>query len=81
MKKTSCIAALALLLIAAPVFAASYWVITKDGARYEAKSKWTIVNGKAMVTLVNGNVLSLDPNVIDAAKSDERAHSNELSPE
>ena len=71
MKKTSCVAALALLLIAAPVFAASYWVVTKDGSRYEAKSKWTIANGKAMITLVNGNVLSLDPNSIDAAKSDE----------
>jgi hypothetical protein len=46
-------------------------VVTKDGSRYEAKSKWTIVNGKAMVTLVTGNVLSLDPNVIDAPKSEE----------
>lgn len=71
MKKTSCVAAFVLILIAAPALAASYWVVTKDGARYEAKSKWTIVNGKAMVTLVNGNVLSLDPNVIDVAKSDE----------
>jgi hypothetical protein len=71
MKKTSCIAVFAFLLIATQSFAASYWVVTKDGSRYEAKSKWTVVNGKAMVTLVNGNVLSLDPNVIDAAKSEE----------
>lgn len=71
MKKTHFAAALAMLFIASQIFAASYWVVTKDGSRYEAKSKWTIVNGKAMVTLVNGNVLSLDPNVIDAAKSEE----------
>ncbi|MGH9418594.1 MAG: hypothetical protein ACRD3J_01365, partial [Thermoanaerobaculia bacterium] len=71
MKKTSCAAVFAFLLIATQSLAASYWVVTRDGSRYEAKSKWTIVNGKAMVTLVNGNVLSLDPNVIDVAKSEE----------
>jgi hypothetical protein len=71
MKKTSFAAVFASLLIATQSFAANYWVVTKDGSRYEAKSKWTIVNGKAMVTLVNGNVLSLDPNGIDVAKSEE----------
>jgi len=70
MKKTF-IAAVLAAAIATQLAAASYWVVTKDGARYEAKSKWTMVNGKAMVTLVNGNVMQLDPNIIDAAKSEE----------
>jgi hypothetical protein len=70
MRKPAIVAALA-VVIATQLVAASYWVVTKDGARYEAKTKWTMVNGKAMVTLVNGNVMSLDPNVIDVAKSEE----------
>lgn len=70
MKKTWIVAALASLM-AMQLFAASYWVVTKDGSRYEARSKWTIVNGKAMITLVNGNVMALDPASIDVAKSEE----------
>jgi hypothetical protein len=70
MKKTLIAAALA-LLAATEVFAASYWVVMKDGARYEARAKWTVVNGKAMITLTTGNVLSLDPSAIDVAKSEE----------
>ncbi|HEX9459864.1 MAG TPA: hypothetical protein VGA84_11995 [Thermoanaerobaculia bacterium] len=59
------------ILIATQTFAASYWVVTRDGTRYEAKAKWTMVNGKAMITLVNGTVMSLDPGAIDVAKSEE----------
>lgn len=70
MKKPFIVAALA-VVIATQLFAASYWVVTKDGARYEAKTKWTMVNGKAVITLVNGNVMALDPNTIDVAKSEE----------
>jgi hypothetical protein len=70
MKKTMIIAAL-VATVAMQTFAASYWVVLKDGTRYEAKSKWSVVNGKAVVNLVNGSVLSLDANAIDAAKSDE----------
>jgi len=58
-------------VVAIPAFAASYWVVLKDGTRYEAKSKWTVVNGKAVLNLVNGTVLNLDPNVINVAKSEE----------
>ena len=58
-------------VIAIPAFAASYWVVLKDGTRYEAKTKWTVVNGKAMLNLVNGSVLALDPNSINVAKSEE----------
>jgi hypothetical protein len=70
MKKTMIVAAL-VATVAMQSFAASYWVVLKDGTKYEAKSKWTVVNGKAVVNLVNGNVLSLDANAIDPAKSEE----------
>src|SRR4051812_1389618 len=70
MKKPLVIAIVA-AVIATQLVAASYWVVTKDGSRYEAKTKWTMVNGKAMITLVNGNVMALDPNTIDVAKSEE----------
>jgi hypothetical protein len=70
MKKPLIVAALA-VLITTQTFAASYWVVTRDGSRYEAKAKWTMVNGKAMITLVNGNVMTLDPGSIDVAKSEE----------
>jgi hypothetical protein len=70
MKKPFILAALA-VLIATQTFAASYWVVTKDGTHYEAKAKWTTVNGKAMITLVSGTVISLDPGAIDVAKSEE----------
>ncbi len=64
------VAALA-VVIAIPTFASSYWVVLKDGTRYEAKAKWTVVNGKAVLNLVNGSVLNLDPNAINVAKSEE----------
>jgi hypothetical protein len=70
MKKPFIVAILA-ILVAMQTFAASYWVVMKDGARYEAKSKWTTANGKAVIALVNGNVMSVDPNAIDVAKSEE----------
>ena len=70
MKKTAIFAAL-IVLAAMQTLASNYWVVTKDGARYEAKSKWTVVNGKAMISLVNGNVISVDPSAIDVAKSEE----------
>lgn len=60
-----------LSLIAVPSFA-SYIVVMKDGAtRYEAKAKYTVVNGKALIRLENGQTLQLDPSLIDERKSDE----------
>jgi hypothetical protein len=70
MKKALILAALA-LFATTQLFAASYWVVMKDGSRYEARAKWTVVNGKALITLKNGSVLSLDPAAIDVAKSEE----------
>ena len=69
MKKTLVAAAL-LVLSAFPAFAA-YTVVMKDGTRYQAKAKWTVANGKALIRLQNGQTLSIDPALIDAAKSEE----------
>ncbi len=57
-------------LICSQAFGA-YIVVLKDGTRYRAKAKWTITNGKAMVTLETGQIMAFNPNDIDAAKSDE----------
>lgn len=50
---------------------ATYIVVLKDGTRYTAKSKWTVTNGKALVTLENGQTLQLDPSLIDAPRSEQ----------
>ena len=69
MKKT--IVAIAVLVLSAfPAFAA-YTVVMKDGTRYQAKAKWTVANGKALIRLENGQTLSIDPALIDVAKSEE----------
>ncbi|MDQ6801108.1 MAG: hypothetical protein M3041_09755 [Acidobacteriota bacterium] len=60
----------AALLLSTQAFA-TYYVVLKDGTQYRAKAKWTIVNGKAIVALENGQSLQLDPNAIDVAKSEE----------
>lgn len=69
MRKTFMLAATA-LLVASQSFA-SYIVVLKDGTKYTAKAKWTIVNGKAIVKLENGSTMQLDPALIDAAKSEQ----------
>jgi hypothetical protein len=69
-KKTLTLAAF-LSLVAAPSFAAKYVVVLKNGTNYAAKEKWTVVKGKALVKLENGQMLQLDPALIDVAKSEE----------
>ena len=56
--------------ISAPSFA-TYIVVLRDGTQYKAKTKWTIQNGKAIVTLESGQTLAIDPSLIDAAKSEQ----------
>lgn len=51
---------------------ADYIVVLKNGTQYDAQAKWTIVNGKAQFRLTSGQLISLDPSLIDEAKS-ERA--------
>jgi hypothetical protein len=69
MKKTLTLVAFA-VLFAAPAFA-RYIVVLKDGTRYSAKAKWTVVKGKALVLLENGQALQFDPSLIDVAKSEQ----------
>ena len=61
----------AVLLLAASHAFAAYTVVMKDGTRYQAKAKWTVVNGKAIIRLETGGAVSVDPALIDAAKSEE----------
>ena len=49
---------------------AVYWVVLKDGTKYKAKAKPAIANGRATLALVNGEILTFDPNLIDWPKSD-----------
>ncbi len=58
------------LAVAVPSFA-RYIVVLKNGTSYTAKEKWTVVNGKAIVKLENGQSLQLDPSLIDVAKSEQ----------
>src|SRR6185436_1194054 len=69
MRKTLTIVAFTTLL-AANAFA-TYTIVLKNGTRYVAKQKWTIVNGKALISLVSGQTLQLDPNLIDVAQSEQ----------
>jgi hypothetical protein len=57
------------VLVSVPAFA-RYIVVLKDGTRYAAKAKWTVVNGRAIVQLDNGQSLQLDPALIDPAASE-----------
>ncbi|HEU4522629.1 MAG TPA: hypothetical protein VFT12_11540 [Thermoanaerobaculia bacterium] len=61
----------AVLLFAASQVFAAYTVVMKDGTRYQAKAKWTMVGGKALIRLENGQTLSVDPALIDIPKSEE----------
>lgn len=69
MKKTLTIAAVAALLCANAF--ATYIVVLRNGTQYKAKAKWTVVKGKAMVSLESGQTLQLDPSLIDEAKSEQ----------
>lgn len=69
MKKSLTLVAFATLL-SAQAFA-NYTIVLKDGTHYNAKAKWTIQNGKALVTLESGSTMSINPNEIDVAKTDE----------
>ena len=56
-------------LLAAPL--AAYTIYLKDGRTLNIKGKPRIVNGRAVVTLLNGTQASLDPAQIDEKKTAE----------
>ena len=62
----------AALLVLVPSFAfATYTIVLKDGTRYKATEKWRVTEGKAIITLENGQTLSLDPTLIDVKETDK----------
>lgn len=70
MKKSLALYAAAALL-AVQAFAASYWVVMKDGTRYQAKARPVINGNKATFQTMNGGAMTVDAAQIDQAKSDE----------
>jgi hypothetical protein len=73
MKKILLLAAVSVLLCSNAF--ATYTVVLRNGTTYKAKAKWTVVNGKAMVALENGQTLQLDPSLIDERASETQTHS------
>jgi hypothetical protein len=69
MKKSLAIAAVA-ALVSANAFA-TYIVVLRNGQTYKAKAKPAVQNGKALVTLENGQTLALEGSLIDFEKSDQ----------
>ncbi|HXG57509.1 MAG TPA: hypothetical protein VNL91_00605 [Thermoanaerobaculia bacterium] len=69
MKKTL-VLLFASLLLSAQAFGA-YIVVLRNGTQYKAKKKWTVQGGKALVELESGQILQLDPALIDEAKSEQ----------
>jgi hypothetical protein len=70
MKKSLWLVAV-VMLFASNLFAASYWVVLKDGSRYECKQKPVIANGKATFTTIAGQSFNVDASQYDVAKSEE----------
>ena len=67
--KKSLVAAAFILLVCGQAFA--YVIVLKDGTRYNAKAKWTLQKGKAVITLESGQTMTLNPNDIDVPKTEE----------
>lgn len=57
------------LLLAAPL--AAYTIYFKDGRTLQTKGKHRVVNGVAVVTLLNGTQASFNPQEIDVKRTDE----------
>ena len=70
MKKSFVLFAAAALL-AVHAFASGYWVVMKDGTRYQAKAKPTISGARATIQMQSGSTLIVDAAQIDQAKSEE----------
>jgi hypothetical protein len=68
MKKILMLSAV-LTFVSSQLFA--YWVVLKDGTKYETTAKPSIVGGKATFTLRNGMIVQVPAEAIDAAKSEE----------
>lgn len=49
----------------------SYVIYLKDGSTYTAKGKYKVEGSKAIITLTNGTIISIDLNLIDIKKTEE----------
>jgi hypothetical protein len=48
-----------------------YVIYLKDGSTYQAKEKYRVDKGMAIITLTNGTVISVDLRLIDAARTEQ----------
>ncbi|MBV8201276.1 MAG: hypothetical protein JOZ15_11690 [Acidobacteria bacterium] len=70
-------AVLLLALCAAPLAAYTIWL--KDGTTIIARSKYEVKNGKAIITLLNGEQSFIDAAQIDAAKTEAANHGRDYN--
>ncbi len=68
-RTTSALLTVLALLLAAPL--AAYTIYFKDGRTLQTKGKHRLVNGVAVVTLLNGTQASFNPQEIDVKRTDE----------
>lgn len=68
-RTTSALLTVLALLLAAPL--AAYTIYFKDGRTLQTKGKHRVVNGVAVVTLLNGTQASFNPQEIDVKRTDE----------
>jgi hypothetical protein len=64
MSKKIALALLTFVFVSSNAFA-TYHVVLKNGTRYRAQEKWSVVNGKALILLETGTTLQIDPAMID----------------
>lgn len=48
-----------------------YVIYLKDGSTYQAKEKYRVDKGMAIITLTNGTVISVDLQLVDAARTEQ----------
>jgi hypothetical protein len=68
--KKSLMLAVAVTLLTANAFA-TYIVVLKNGTQYKAKAKWAVSGGKATFTTETGQIIQIDPSLIDEPKSEQ----------
>ena len=74
MSKKIALALLTLVFVSSNAFA-TYHVVLKNGTRYRAQEKWSVVNGKALILLETGTTLQIDPALIDTKATSEANNS------
>ena len=60
----------AILILGLSPMLAAYVIYLKDGSTYMARSKYTVENGKALITLTNGTIIAVDLGLVDAGRTE-----------